>query len=111
MEKKPNSLFVKTGILLYLNFGHLTIAVCSDGWFMHSLTKDGTTSYSCLLVHASLYNFDDAKSECESANAILYEPRTQEENSEIFQIGQEIFSDVEYWIGVKLDTTNPDTGM
>ena len=94
-----------------LNYGHLFFfAVCPDGWFMHSLTKDGTTSYSCLIVHASLHTFDDAKTACDDSSAILYEPKTQEENENIFRISQEIFDEAEYWIGILLDTTNPDSG-
>ena len=57
----------------------------------------------CVYYESSIYNYEDAKQNCEARfnnNGRLFEPKTWNENEVAFKIGKQSFGTPNWWVGI-----------
>ena len=71
------------------------ILECPPGWF--------SLDQSCYFIHGQKLAFDEAKAKCQSLEAKLFEPMSEEENEAIFNIMLSKYGeDTEYYVGISI---------
>ena len=88
-----------------------TCTMCPKGWFYYKGTEANDKG-ACYKVSAAKKNFADAKAACDAeTDSKLFEPRTEAENTAIFNIMHNMFGEeTEYFVGIEQDPDSNDSG-
>ena len=81
---------------MWNNASFFVLQVCPPGWFYYK--------ESCYFVHGAKLPFAEAKAKCQSLDSKLFEPMSEEQNEDIFNIMLSMLGeDTEYYVGISID--------